>query len=94
VAAAARPARVALKDIAGYMRGRAEGDVAAVIAGALVQAGVPPEALMVELDEVAAARALVHAARAGDVVVLPVHNLAARAELGAWLDARAGDRGG
>jgi UDP-N-acetylmuramyl tripeptide synthase len=94
VAAAARPARVALKDIAGYMRGRAEGDVAAVIAGALVQAGVPPEALMVELDEVAAARALVDAARAGDGVVLPVHNLAARAELGAWLDARAGDRGG
>ena len=88
-AAAAAPARVRLKDIAGYMRGRAPGEVAAVLTEALVRAGVPRTAIALDLDEAQAARALVREALAGDVVVLPVHNLAARADVGAWLDARA-----
>jgi hypothetical protein len=78
-----------LKASAGYMRGRAPGEVATVLTDALVRAGVARDAITLDLDEAQAARALVREARAGDVVVLPVHNLAARAEVGAWLDARA-----
>jgi hypothetical protein len=63
--------------------------VAAVLTEALVGAGVARAAIALDLDEAQAARALVREARAGDVVVLPVHNLAARADVGAWLDARA-----
>jgi cyanophycin synthetase len=91
VAAAARPAQVVLKDIEGYLRGRDAGEVAALLARHLVAAGVPPEAISVELSEVAAGRQLVSWARPGDVVVLPIHNLQARAELAAWLDARSAD---
>jgi UDP-N-acetylmuramyl tripeptide synthase len=89
VAAAARPSRVVLKDIAGYMRGRGEGDVATLLAAALTGAGVDASAISVVLDEAEASRVLVEEARAGDVVVLPVHNLQARASIAAWLDARA-----
>ena len=88
VAAAAQPARGVLKDNEGYLRGREAGEVAALLARQLVAAGVPPEALSVELSEVAAGRELVSWAKPGDVVVLPVHNLQARAELAAWLDSR------
>ena len=42
------------------------------------------------LPEVEAARAILDWSRAGDVLVLPVHNLSARAALVQWLDAEAG----
>jgi cyanophycin synthetase len=88
VAAAAGPAQVVLKDIAGYLRGRGEGAVADVLGDALRARGVPADAIAVVLDESEAARRLVEAAAPGDVVVLPVHNLDARDRLVAWLDAR------
>lgn len=88
VAAAARPAQVLLKDIAGYLRGRGEGAVADVLGDALRAHGVPPSAIAIELDEADAARRLVGDALPGDVVVLPVHNLDARDRLAAWLDAQ------
>jgi UDP-N-acetylmuramyl tripeptide synthase len=88
VAAAARPSRVVLKDIAGYLRGRAEGDVARLLSGALQAHGLAAQAISMELDELAASQVLVREARAGDVVVLPVHNLDARDRLAAWLDAQ------
>jgi UDP-N-acetylmuramyl tripeptide synthase len=88
IAAAARPDRVVLKDIAGYMRGRGEGEVARVLSAALQAGGVAAGAISVELDELAASQALVRDARAGDVVVLPVHNLDARERLADWLDAQ------
>ena len=90
-AAAARPARVLLKDIAGYLRGRDSGEVAHVLRGELEAAGIAPEAIGVELSELAASQSLVDWAGAGDVVVLPVHNLEAREALAAWLDRRAAD---
>ena len=86
VAAAARPDRVVLKDIAGYMRGRREGDVARVLSAALQAGGVAADGISVELDELAASQGLLREAQPGDVVVLPVHNLDVRDRLTAWLD--------
>ena len=89
VVAAARPAAVVLKDMDGYMRGRAPGEVPAILADELRACGVPADAIETELDEVRAAQRLVGMARSGDVVVLPVHARAAREQVSAWLDALA-----
>lgn len=80
-AAEAQPDRVVLKDIEGYERGRVAGEVAALLADELRASGVPESALQIELDEVQAVRALLAWARSGDVLVLPVHALAARARV-------------
>ncbi len=88
-AAAARPDLVILKDLEGYMRGRAPGEVPEILRQALLQEGVPSTAVRTLLDEVEAARAMLAWARSGDVVVLPVHNLEARAVLVDWLNAQA-----
>lgn len=85
-AAAFRPDLVVLKDIGGYERGRAAGEVAAIMREALIAAGVADDAIETRLDEVAAARRPLAWARDGDLVVLPVHELAARAQVVALLD--------
>lgn len=89
VAAAAQPVRIVLKDIADMLRGRAPGEVPAILRRALVGAGMPDAAIIECLDEVAAAQRAVTEAVAGDVVVLPIHTSRARGLLSAWLDARA-----
>ena len=90
VVAAARPAAVVLKDMEGYMRGRAAGEVPAILADELRACGVPADAIETELDEVRAAQRIVGMARSGDVVVLPVHARAARDAVTRWLDGQAG----
>ncbi|MBX3724380.1 MAG: Mur ligase [Xanthomonadales bacterium] len=87
--AAARfaPDRVVLKDMEGYLRGRGAGEVAGILARALHDGGVPPEALVECLDEVEAVRGLLAWARTGDTLVLPVHNADARDQVCALLDA-------
>ena len=87
-AAAARPEWVVLKDMAGYMRGRDSGAVPAVLRDELLRQGVAEASVHTILVEVDAAVALLEWARPGDVLVLPVHNLDARAELVSLLDAR------
>jgi UDP-N-acetylmuramyl tripeptide synthase len=91
VAASARPERVVLKDIDGYMRGREQGEVASILSDALLAHGVAPEGVSVLLSELEAAIALVEWARPDDVVVLPVHNLEVRSRLVDWLDRRLAD---
>jgi UDP-N-acetylmuramyl tripeptide synthase len=87
VAAAARPERVWLKDIAGdYLRGRASGEVAAILFGALRAAGMDAAALPVCLDEAQAAREALQWARPGDLLLLPIHEPARRDEVVALLD--------
>ena len=88
MAARARPDRVVLKDIEGYMRGREQGEVASILSDALVGHGVAPGAVSLLLSELDAAIALVEWAGANDVVVLPVHNLDVRSRLVEWLDQR------
>jgi UDP-N-acetylmuramyl tripeptide synthase len=79
VAAEAKPDRVWLKDIGGdYLRGRASGDVAMILRDALLASGMAGDALPVCLDEAQAAREALAWARAGDLLVLPVHEPAAR----------------
>ena len=89
VAAAAKPDFVVLKDLDGYLRGREQGEVPRVLRDALIEGGVPADAIRTILSEVDAAQALWITAQAGDVLVLPVHNLAARDDVVAWLDALA-----
>ena len=88
VAAEAKPDRVWLKDIGGdYLRGRASGDVAMILREALLASGMPQDALPVCLDEALAAREALAWARAGDLLVLPVHEPSARDAVVALLDA-------
>jgi len=89
VAAAAKPDFVVLKDLEGYMRGRVEGEVPGVLREALIHFGLPDENIRTILPEVEAAQALWSSAKPGDVLVLPVHNLVARDQVVAWLDALA-----
>ena len=84
------PARVVLKDIEGFMRGRAAGEIAGVLLEALLARGMAPESIEVCLDEVEAARTLLAWAHAGDVVVLPLHATAARDAIVAELQRSAG----
>lgn len=87
VAADATPDRIWLKDIAGdYLRGRAPGEIAAILFGALRAVGMPASALPVCLDEAQAACEALQWARSGDLLVLPLHEPAARDAVVALLD--------
>ncbi|KFN49088.1 Mur ligase family protein [Arenimonas composti] len=86
VAAEAAPAFVVLKDIDGYLRGRTPGAVAAVLREALLARGIPDADMVTVLPEAEAARTLLRWSRPGDVLVMPVHSLGARAEVAAMLD--------
>ena len=92
VAAAANPDRVWLKDIAGdYLRGRASGDVAMILRDALLASGMADADLPVCLDEALASREALAWAQAGDLLVLPVHELARRDEVVTLLDRLRGE---
>ena len=85
-AAAFQPARVVLKDIAGMLRGRVSGEVAAILRATLVAAGIAAEALPFCSDELEATRALLAWARPGDILVLPIHGKLARTQVASLLD--------
>jgi cyanophycin synthetase len=74
----ARPDRIVLKDVAGYMRGRVEGEVPAILEQELLRVGAPAEALSTVVEEARGVEVLLAWARAGDLLVLPVHALSAR----------------
>lgn len=86
-AAAFRPDRVVLKDMdSAYIRGRERGEVAALLRTALLQGGVPADAMEECLDEAEAARLVLAHAGPGDSLVLPVHGGGNRARVVALLD--------
>jgi UDP-N-acetylmuramyl tripeptide synthase len=89
-AAGSSPDLVVLKDLEGYLRGRAPGAVPALLHAELRRQGVAGTSLRTILPEVEAAQEILAWSRPGDVLVLPVHSLSARAALVAWLDARSG----
>lgn len=74
----AAPTAVVLKDLEGYLRGRAPGEVPAILADELRRCGARPEQVTTRLDETDAVRELLARAQPGDLVVLPVHALAGR----------------
>ncbi|MGO1072204.1 Mur ligase family protein [Lysobacter sp. CA199] len=80
------PDRVVLKDIESFLRGRAPGEVAALLRQELLRRGLPETALQVCLDEARAAAELLEWAAEGDVLVLPIHNSDARDAVVALLD--------
>jgi cyanophycin synthetase len=85
-AIAGQPELVIVKEIEGFVRGRAPGEVPDLIRAALLAQGYPAPAINVEATEIGAVRHALAWARAGDVVVLPVHALAARAMTLALID--------
>ncbi len=88
-AAGYRPDRVVLKEISGYERGRALGEVAGLMRAVLLTDGVRSEAIDFIADETEAARSLLDWARPGDHLVLLIHALDAKQSVRDMLDARA-----
>ena len=83
------PDLVLIKELPLMLRGRALGDVPALIERALVSAGLPPDRIAHQADEAAAAELLLRWAAPGDVIVLPLHTSAVRAQIAALLAAGA-----
>ena len=81
------PERVLIKELATMLRGRAQGEVPALIERELLAAGLPGERLSHEDDEESAAHDLLAWAQAGDVIVLPLHTRAVRERVAAAIDA-------
>jgi cyanophycin synthetase len=74
VAAAAKPDLVVVKELGSYRRGRGAGEVPALLRRALAAAGVAQGAIAEAADEDLAVRQALAWARAGDVLVLPLHS--------------------
>jgi cyanophycin synthetase len=81
------PDCVAIKELPLLLRGRAPGEVSALLEHGLLAAGLAAERIVAEPDEEAAARRLLEGAKPGDVIVLPVHTRAVRERLRAGLTA-------
>lgn len=81
----ARPAMIVLKDLEGYMRGRAPGEIPALLRDELLKVGAPESQIGIVSAEADGVRALLAWAKPGDLLVLPVHALEARAEVVALL---------
>ena len=75
---AAHPDRVILREVEGYTRGRAPGEVPGILAEELVRAGALPDQVHTCLDEREAVREALEWSRPGDLLVLPIHGLASR----------------
>jgi UDP-N-acetylmuramyl tripeptide synthase len=84
----AKPDLVILKELEGYRRGRQVGEVPALLRSELERLGAAPHQLVMALDEVSAVEEALRWAQSGDVLVLPVHGLEARAKVLAMLEAR------
>ncbi len=80
------PDLVVLKDMEGYLRGRAHGEVAGVLRDELLSQGLAANCLPVQASELAAARHALDWSRFGDLLVLPVHGLKAKAAVASLLD--------
>jgi UDP-N-acetylmuramyl tripeptide synthase len=93
-AAEFNPDLVVVKEIEGYLRGRAPGEVPRLIRSSLLRHGLPESALPVCPSEIDAARCALDWSRPGDVVVLLVHALAARAAVVQMLQAGSSGAGG
>ena len=78
VTAEFRPDLVVVKENEGHLRGRTPGEIPRLVHAALLQAGLPAEALPVRDSELAAVQYALEWARPGDVLALPVHAAAAR----------------
>jgi hypothetical protein len=74
-----RPDRILLKEMAEYARGRAPGEVISILRGALLDAGADPAHIDVTADEISAIEAALDWLQPDDLIILLVHENAARA---------------
>lgn len=81
VAAEFHPALIVIKENEGHLRGREAGEIPRLIRAELMRAGLPAGALPVCMSELEAARCALEWARPGDVLAMPVHSPAARAQV-------------
>jgi len=79
-AASFQPDFVVIKETEAMLRGRALGEIPALIRVALLHSGVPDAALEICSSEIGAVRRVLEWARPGDVLVMPVHDRMVRAE--------------
>jgi cyanophycin synthetase len=86
VAASYKPGLLVLKDLGDMLRGRDPGEVPALLRVALHERGVNDEAIIECLDEQEAALYVLRWARAGDVIVLPIHSARVRTAITDLLD--------
>ncbi len=85
-AATFAPELIVLKDMEGYMRGRAAGEVAHVLRDELQNRGLSLTKLPLCQTELEAVRHCLAWAREGDLLVLPVHGLKAKGIAGELFD--------
>ncbi len=74
-----RPDRILLKEMSEYARGRGPGEVVGILRQALLDAGADDDCIAVTPDESTAIEAALDWLRPGDLVILLVHENAARA---------------
>ncbi len=86
VAAKAKPDYVVVKELTSYLRGRAGGEIPALLRRALSRAGVADERVADAAGEDQAVRMALGWARPGDVLVLPLHSRDGRAHALALLE--------
>jgi cyanophycin synthetase len=84
-AARFRPDFVIVKETESYMRGRAPGEVPAILRGALLRTGLLETSIEVHLSELGAVKRVLEWARPGDVLVMPVHDRGVRDQVLALL---------
>jgi cyanophycin synthetase len=68
------------------LRGRVLGEVPALLRAALVAKEFPATNIIIEADEVDAARRLLEWAQPNDILIMPIHQQNSRAELVALLN--------
>lgn len=85
-AAGFRPDLIVLKDVESHLRGRAPGEIAAILRDELLRHDIAEAAIVTCLDEVVAARTALSWADKGDSIVLPIHDKQARTQVVALLD--------
>lgn len=86
VAAAFQPDLIVLKDIGGMLRGRGEGEIPALLRDELARHGIGGSGVVERLDEFDGVREILAWARAGDVLVLPIHGSMAKPQVAELLD--------
>jgi cyanophycin synthetase len=86
VAVSYKPDFVVIKELSSMLRGRVLGEVPVLLQTALMAKGFPATKIIIEADEVDAARRLLEWAQPNDILIMPIHQQAARAELVALLD--------
>jgi cyanophycin synthetase len=79
--AAAQPDLVVIKELPNMLRGRAPGEVPALLRRALIDAGLTETQLRLGGEEITGALMLLQMARPDDVLILPLHSAVGRSEI-------------